>query len=482
MNPEPAHGPGAGTAIAATASSRPRPLQRLAGLLLVATMFVVIVGEFGARTWMEPVAAALVVAFMLTQLGRLSFSVLILSAIGVIFVAFGTLTRSDMLELMAAAIIRSGSVVAIFVSLLTLRSAVNDIPGIVRSGLYLVSQPPGRRYAALTLGSQLFSHILQYGAVTLLGGLVTSITAREPDGWLRQSRERRMLLAIQRGFVATLCWSPVAFPMIISTTVIRGSSWLGSVPGALGTSVILTFVGWFLDSLFKPQVKPAPPPMPAIGRVADLFPLALLFVALCGGASVFVLTFGMPILAAIVVLVPITSLSIVVARADNGIAGRLGAVSEWLRRFTTQEAPSFSSESMLVMVATFTGLLSVDLFGPVVAEAHLPALPGWLILVLIVWWMPLIGLFGLHPILAASLVSGLLPQPALYDLTPDQIVIAITAGWALSGATSPFTAVTLLVARLGRVRATTVGLQWNRWFLLVNAVALSLWAAFNPLA
>lgn len=455
--------------------------QGIAGALLVAATGAIIVGEFGFHALAGNIAALLVVSFALLQLRRLSFSVLILAAAGFAFLVFGFLTRSDMIPLIESVAVRSAWVVAVFVSLLSLRSAVNDIPGIVRSGLYLVSQPPGRRYAALTLGSQLFSHILQYGAVTLLGGLVTNITGREPEGWLRRARERRMLLAIQRGFIATLCWSPVAFPMIISTAVVPGSDWIGSVPGALGTSVLIMGIGWFLDSLFKPQV-PAARPMAVLGAATDLLPLALLLGALFAGAAAIVLTTGMSTSVAVLVMVPLMALVIVLVRAGGSVGHMASAAGGWVDQFARNELPLFSAESMLVIAATFTGLLSVELLGPVIETVALPAMPGWLILAMVVWWMPAAGQVGLHPILAASLVGGLFPQPAQYGLTPDQLVVAITGGWALSGATSPFTAVTALVARLGRVSAYTVGWRWNGLFLLCTGIAVSLWAAFNPVS
>ncbi len=476
---------GAGPALEpASPEAEPQPgrdWQGIAGALLVAATCAIIVGEFGFRGPAGNIAALLVAAFALLQLRRLSFSVLILAAAGLAFLVFGFLTRSDMIPLIESVAVRSAWVVAVFVSLLSLRSAVNDIPGIVRSGLYLVSQPPGRRYAALTLGSQLFSHILQYGAVTLLGGLVTNITAREPDGWLRQARERRMLLAIQRGFIATLCWSPVAFPMIISTAVVPGSDWIGSVPGALGTSVLIMGIGWFLDSLFKPQAA-APRRVAVLGAATDLLPLALLLGALFAGAAGIVLTTGMSTSVAVLVMVPVMALAIVLVRAGGTVGARGVAARRWIGQFASEELPLFSAESMLVIAATFTGLLSVELLGPVIEAVALPEMPGWLILAVVVWWMPAAGQIGLHPILAASLVGGLFPQPAQYGLTPDQLVVAITGGWALSGATSPFTAVTALVARLGRVSAYTVGWRWNGLFLLCTGVAISLWAAFNPVS
>lgn len=454
--------------------------QGIAGAMLVAATCAIIAGEFLFRGLAGNIAALLVVGFTLSQLRQLTFSVLILAVAGVVFLAYGFATRSDMVAVIETVTVHTARLLAVFVSVLSLRSAVNDIPGIVRSGLYLVSQPPGRRYAALTLGSHLFSHILQYGAVTMLGGLVTKITAREPDGWIRHARERRMLLAIQRGFVATLSWSPVAFPMIISTAVVSGSDWLGSAPGAFGTCVLIMGIGWFLDSLFKPRVG-ATQPMAVLGGAKDLLPLAALLGALFISVAAILAATGTSTTVAVLLIVPFMALAIVLVRAGGTARHRIAASGRWVEQFARDELPALAPETMLVIVATFTGLISVELLGPFIQSIAIPTMPGWLVLVMTVWWMPAAGQLGLHPILAASLAAGLFSQPANYGLAPDQLVVAMTGGWALSGATSPFTALTTLVARLGRVSAYTVGWRWNGLFLLCNATAISLWVVFNPL-
>jgi hypothetical protein len=61
------------------------------------------------------------------------------------------------------------------------------------------------------------------------------------------------------------------------------------------------------------------------------------------------------------------------------------------------------------------------------------------------------------------------------ETTPSALVLAITAGWALGGASSPYTATTLLIGLFAKVSAWRVGLKWNGLYTVVAGTALSLW-------
>ena len=102
---------------------------------------------------------------------------------------------------------------------------------------------------------------------------------------------------------------------------------------------------------------------------------------------------------------------------------------------------------------------------------------AWAILVSLVWLIPLAGLIGMNPILAVSLMAPLLPHAAAMDVAPAAIIVALTGGWAISGAVSPFTATTLIMASIGNVSAWTVGLKWNGVYVVVCVIALSIWVA-----
>ncbi|MDH2327247.1 hypothetical protein QCN27_10240 [Cereibacter sp. SYSU M97828] len=119
---------------------------------------------------------------------------------------------------------------------------------------------------------------------------------------------------------------------------------------------------------------------------------------------------------------------------------------------------------------------SEGILAATIAAAHGPDLtsvPPWLILVLMVWIIPLTGQLGMNPILAVSLIVPLLPQPSDIGLPPTALVAAITAGWALSGTTSPYTASVLLAAKLGGVPPAKAGLGWNGVYTVVAGTAMT---------
>jgi len=72
-------------------------------------------------------------------------------------------------------------------------------------------------------------------------------------------------------------------------------------------------------------------------------------------------------------------------------------------------------------------------------------------------------------------MAPLLPPAGSLGLEPADLMVAITAGWALAGASSPYTATTLLIGNLGGVSALKVGLGWNGPYTLVVGTLLSAW-------
>ncbi|MFP4538739.1 MAG: hypothetical protein ACLFPA_10615, partial [Dichotomicrobium sp.] len=87
------------------------------------------------------------------------------------------------------------------------------------------------------------------------------------------------------------------------------------------------------------------------------------------------------------------------------------------------------------------------------------------------------GLMGMNPILSVSLMAPLLPPAEAMGITPAAIIVAITSGWALSGASSPYTATTLLSGTIAEVSAWRIGLAWNGAYTLICGVLLSVWVA-----
>lgn len=382
--------------------------------------------------------------------------------------------HDDWQKVLANALDKSAFIAAFFAALATLRSVAETSPALRRAGNFLAAQPPGRRYAALTGGGHAFALLLNYGSMSLLGSLATQAARDEPDAEIRGHRTRRMLLAIQRGFLSSLPWSPLGFALAVTTVLIPGASWAGAAIPGLVTAALMVGCGWAMDSIFKPRLSHPPAPRQKIeGDWSLILPLLGLLVILA--VTVGGLHFATGLRVVTIVLVVVPSIAIVWAVLQS----RGGGISFASRAsgFVERDLPGYRGEISLLVMAGYIGTAGAPLLQPLVASLgiELSAWPVWIVLTLFIWIIPLLGQLGMNPILAVTLLAPLIPDPASIGVAPSAIVASIAAGWALSGATSPFTATTLLIGALGGVSATHVGLRWNGGYFLASAMLLTVW-------
>ncbi len=430
-------------------------------------------GAPGLERISEATTAAVILALALAVgWGRRVFV-----AIGAVLAVLALALLPDGWAVVGRALDSAAFIAAFFTALATLRHASAGSGAIARCGRFLAQQPPGRRYAALTLGGQLFALLLNYGALVLLGNLAEANARAETNPEIRAHRLRRMLLAVQRGFVSTLPWSPFAFAVAISTAVVPGASWADAVGPCLVSGLILAGLGWGLDTLFKPRLSgPRPPRRPPEGSWAAVWPLAILLAVLFVAVGGLQLATGIPATRVAMVVVPAIALAWVAAQARAPGAEPVGPR---VARYAFAELPGYRGELALLLMAGAIGTLGAALAGPAIDALgiDLSAIPPWQLLIGLVWLIPLAGQIGMNPILSVSMVGPLLPDPSALGVSPTAVILAITAGWAISGASSPFTATTLLIGHMGGVSATHVGLRWNGLYTLLAMLILSGWVA-----
>lgn len=451
--------------------------------MLVVLMVLFVMAEAMGVTSLKVWAGALGAVYLLCVIREVRWSRRAFVAIGLALSAFAVLTRQEGWALVMQALAAGGFIIGFFIALSSLRTAAGSSAAMRYCGEYLASRTPGKRYLALTVGGHLFSLVLNYGSISLLGTLVAHSETGKDGQPRNEVRERRMLLAIQRGFVTSLCWSPLAFSMAVGSSVIVGSSWEGAVGYGLSCALLLGLVGWGLDTVFKP-VRPAnaPAPLPPTGDIRAIAPLLLLLLCMVLAVSAMKMLSGLRLSMAVMAVVPMVSMVWIIiqtvypapseVRADS-LAREMGGRLERL----IAEMDAYKSEMVLLYMAGYIGKLGGALAVPLVAASgfDFSAVPAWVILPGLVCGLPLLGQLGMNPILAVSLVGPLLPDPALMGVSPDLVLAAVTMGWAFSGATSPFTATVLLVAMFGKVSAATVGLRWNGGFWALGCLLGSLW-------
>lgn len=445
-----------------------------AGLLIVLTALVAL-DEWGVG--LPPVlvpAVTVAVTGLLAlrvRLSRMAF-VAVAAALTVIL----ALRDPDWQGIALRGLDSAAFIAAFFTALSTLRNVAETSPAIRASGGFLAAQSPGRRYAALTLGGHLFALVLNYGAISLLGSLASAGARAEPDPELRWHRTRRMLLAVQRGFISSLTWSPLAFAMAITTALVPGARWADAAVPGMVSAAIIGGTGWALDTIFKPRLaRPAPARKPPEGSWALMLPLVALLILMGGSLSILHAVTGVRVVGIVMLIVPALATCWAVIQHSSGALD--STLARRARDYVAIDLPRYRGEITLLMMAGYIGTVGAPLLSPLIAGIGFDpsSLPAWLILASFVWLIPVLGQIGMNPILAVSLIVPQIPEAAAMGVSPAAIVVALAAGWAVSGASSPFTATTLLVGSFGGVSALHVGLRWNGVFVIVAAVLLTAW-------
>lgn len=455
-------------------------LNAVAGLLLAVVMLGMIIFEYSGSHTVAAIAGSVAVLVVLAFCFSVSIKEIIFVVIGVALIIWAMLTHDDWPAGLLKATETATFVIALYCALSALRSAAIGSPAIIECGRFLARQPPGRRYLALTLGGHLFGLILMYGSIALLGSLAVESTANETNPEIKRHRLRRMLVAIQRGFAATLCWSPLTFSMVITLALVPGATWGGVVLPCLVTTFLMIGVGWAMDTIFKPKLSGPPPTRPPeTGSWFNyLRPLILLLAVVVSGTLILHVTTGVEVIGAVMTLVPAIALIWGYVQANPTLGPRGQQTARRAGEFLTEELPKYRGQIVLLFMAGFIGSLGAFVLVPAVQSTglDLTVLPPQLIVVAMVWLVPFTGQIGMNPILAVSLLVPLLPSPEALGISPAAMVMAITGGWALSGTTSPFTASVLLVASFGKIPARDVGMKWNLAYVFVMGVLMSLWA------
>ncbi|WP_236638483.1 hypothetical protein [Mangrovicoccus ximenensis] len=453
-------------------------LTRFGGAMLICALAAGIGGEFSGRAGLSTLAGIFALASCFGFWPGISWTSRGFMAIGFALVLVSAAFQADWEPTVVTAVQKAGFIAAFFTAINAMRAAAQGSEPIIACGRFLAAQPPGRRYLALTVGGHLFGLILIYGGIALLGTLATEAANKEPDAEIRRHRIRRMLVAIQRGFVSTLPWSPLSFASAITLSVVPGAEWAQVLPYSLAGVLMLAGTGWALDTLFKPRLSAPPPPRVKAegGWLTQMRPLLLLLALLGGATAAIHMATDVRIIGVVMALVPLIGLVWTAFQTPGGRPD-LRHAARTARRFAFSDMPGLRNQTVLLVMAAFIGTVGGHLAAPVMAASglDLTVIPAPLLLVLLFWFVPLTGQLGMNPILAVSLIGPVLPAPELLGVTPAAMVVAITAGWALSGATSPFTASTLLIADFGKVSARRVGLIWNGPYLLASGVLLSGW-------
>jgi hypothetical protein len=367
---------------------------------------------------------------------------------------------------------------AFFAALGALRFVAQVSPAILRCGAMLVSRPPGQRYAALTFGAMIFSTVLNFGSLPLLGTLardannsLTDVTPAE-----RETRERRMMLAMLRGFAGCLMTSPTSFSFAVVVSSVPGLSLGQLLPLSILMMLLFLMLGWAYDQLaFRSALSPAPSSN-SDGLATVLAPVAVLAILLIGAmAAETVLKIS--VTEAVLLVLPFVTLGWMLIQARGSLPARASKAGE---RIADMIRGDFFKMRREIMFVTLLGFLSNILAGLI--GAHAPGggflsvgpNPGIFIAMLLV--IIISGAqVGINPLATVSVMAGLLPPAADVGMSPVVLALTLLTGWSLAIGSSPAGGAINVIALLTGRTPIAVAYRWNGAFTLVAMAALFLY-------
>ena len=355
---------------------------------------------------------------------------------------------------------RGAAYAGFFLALGALRFAAQHSAIILRCGQHLLSQPARRRYLALSAGGHLFSIILSYGAIDLLGAML-----RRTSGKARG----RMMLAAYRGFGTMNCWSPLNIMTAVVSAAVPAADLRPLLPAGFAVAMLMLAAGWWLDGRTPTEAEPLHPSPDNWSIHLAVVALVILVSAL---ASLIAAGFGVGLSTGITAAVPLVALVWVFLqlRRKRALAGLFG---RRIRQFY-RALPGFRGEAGVLAAG---GFLGVALGAALPAGGLAPwmhSLPPLAVPLLVPLVLLATSLLGLNPIAIVAVIGAAVPNPQALGVAPAVLAFACMLGWGVGVGMTPMSASAIATARWSDSDPWTVTVHWNaRFTALALAIALA---------
>ncbi|MCR9135983.1 MAG: hypothetical protein NXI27_08315 [Alphaproteobacteria bacterium] len=468
-----------GARVAGPTSDAPGVLVGVgSSVLCAAAVWTVLADTQMARSF----SAAAFLVFLLLAQGRFSLRERMLQALALLVTAAAVwrfqVNAVDpvLTDLSRAAYLSS------FVMLVTsLRQGAFDSRSVLSIGQFMTSQPPGRRYAALHVGSHFMGVLLNFAAVSLLSPLikrgVDSKAADAPPA-LSEIRLRRQINALSRGFAWFNLWAPTAIAHAVVLAIVPGSrAGIIALTGA-GIALLLLGVGWVEDRVsgHRARLKFVEAGIDVDRARAPAFPWAdmarflTVTAGLLGLAWLIRIWTGISLVSGIMIAaVPITIMWMVEQQLSCSGSGG-GRLVTRVSAIFRSVIPASSPEAATLGLAGYIGLQTAKLVDhSVIADQILLIGPSPdVIYLLVLALVPLASCIGLPPMMTVTFLAGLLVSMPDLQLNPSILGLVFLSGWALNLTGSPFSATSLILSRIVGISGIVHAWKWNGVFTVIS--------------
>ena len=422
--------------------------SRWSAPLYVGYFVLTVLGAVTTSAAPTAVAVALLLIYLLIETPRVP---LVVRVVGLLLCVTGLGAGSLAGDLIAVAfegMERGLQFLVLFAAVATLRQPALTSPSMRAVGEHIVSQPPGRRFLALELGSHIFGSVLNLAGMQLVG----SAAERQTDPELR----RRMALAVMRGFSAAPCWSPLFVSTAVVLSVSPGLTWTSLAPMGLFAGVVMLATAWSVDRLSRGSPPPAVAAEPVSRPSRPWLGVAAMFLSLIVPVIALVELSHVGIAIAIGLVGPVVAF--LWLRMLTPDSNRSARAYRTLRRELWLTMPALRAEALLFVGASLLGGGLARLLAG--TEIGIPVPTGDAAILGILLVNVTLGLAGLHPVIPVIVIGQAMTAEQL-GLTPAMIAVSMMASWGPATIVSPLSGTALFVGRLMGLPVSTVAWRWN---------------------
>lgn len=389
------------------------------------------------------------------------------------------LTRPNGVDTLLAALSRMTFFPAFVAALALLRAAADTSATVERAGKLLVNQPPSRRYAALTAGGHIFGILLNIGGLALLLDMTrraNTLDSAFGDPRVVELREKRMTMAVLRGFSSIAFWSPLGLALNLLLACMPGVAWADVAPYGLAAALAFMALGLLFDLVESPRpTRPrAAPSDPGgiwavaalVGHIAALSGLAL--------AAEYLTHFSFQ--AILINLVPLYAVAWLLGSALKTGAASVPHAARTLRDKGVARWPNYANEIAIFAASGLLGVILADLAPRDALEAAIVAMsaPAGIFAAGLSLAVVGAGLLGVNPMISTSILAATLSSIAVPGLSQGNILLALAGGWACIIGLGPLmSSLVMASAVIGRP-PSLVGFKWNGRFVLAAVVLWSI--------
>jgi hypothetical protein len=364
---------------------------------------------------------------------------------------------------------------AFMIALLFLRLAAKRSAIIAKCGHFLVNQRPSARYAVLSYGSWLIGAVLSFGALNLMGQVISSgntLESAKGDARIHQIRKKRMVLAMMRGFGALPLSSPFSISMALMLSLIPTLRWQSLLPLTLGVAISLIALGWLMDTRAYAYAKARAPEITDRKKdISALLKFILIVIVLFGASATFSQVFGYGLPTSILIMCPIFGILWFMIEGMIGGAS-MPTLSLAFPRDLMAELGGMAPEIAVIGGASFLGALVSGILEPQAVQtiSQMLYLHGYPLALFCMMVVVFTSLFGVSPFVSVSILGATFSDVTVFGLSPYVLSISLLIGWFLALNASPLTISAIMVGRILGCEPKDITLRWNGRYSIAAAV------------